>query len=98
MKAEYLLDFIKDEEKEEFKRKQMIESKSKKQFTLTEVRKQFLEIAKELTNEINRLEDLYENGEINIHMPSGEKFEIVEKTLYPTDDKVLFEIKTPESV
>ena len=42
--------------------------------------------------------NLYENGEINIHMPSGEKFEIVEKTLYPTDDKVLFEIKTPESV
>lgn len=64
MKAEYLLDFIKDEEKEEFKRKQMIESKSKKQFTLTEVRKQFLEIAKELTDEINRLEDLYEQGKI----------------------------------
>lgn len=64
MDAKYLLDFIKDEEKEEFKRKQMIESKSKKQFTLTEVRKQFLEIAKELTDEINRLEDLYEQGEI----------------------------------
>ena len=64
MKAEYLLDFIKDEEKEEFKRKQMIESKSKKQFTLTEIRKQFLEIAKELTDEINRLEDLYEQGKI----------------------------------
>lgn len=64
MKAEYLLDFIKDEEKEEFKRKQMIESKLKKQFTLTEVRKQFLEIAKELTDEINRLEDLYEQGKI----------------------------------
>lgn len=64
MKAEYLLDFIKDEEKEEFKRKQMIESKSKKQFTLTETRKQFLEIAKELTDEINRLEDLYEQGKI----------------------------------
>lgn len=64
MKAEYLLDFVKDEEKEEFKRKQMIESKSKKQFTLTEVRKQFLEIAKELTDEINRLEDLYEQGKI----------------------------------
>lgn len=64
MKAEYLLDFIKDEEKEEFKQKQMIESKSKKQFTLTEVRKQFLEIAKELTDEINRLEDLYEQGKI----------------------------------
>ncbi len=42
--------------------------------------------------------NLYENGEIHIHMPSGEEFEIVEKTLYPTDDKVLFEIKTPESV
>lgn len=64
MKVEYLLDFIKDEEKEEFKRKQMIESKSKNQFTLTETRKQFLEIAKELTNEINRLEDLYEQGKI----------------------------------
>lgn len=64
MKAEYLMDFIKDEEKEEFKRKKMIESKSKKQFTLTESRKQFLEIAKELTDEINRLEDLYERGEI----------------------------------
>lgn len=65
MKAKYLLDFIKDEEKEEFKRKQIIESKSKNQFTITEVRKQFLEIAKELTNEINRLEDLYKNGEID---------------------------------
>ena len=64
MKAKYLMDFVKDEEKEEFKRKQMIESKSKNQFTLTEVRKQFLEIAKELTDEINRLEDLYEQGEI----------------------------------
>lgn len=65
MKAKYLLDFIKDEEKEEFKRKQMIESKSKNQFTLTEVRKQFLEIAKELTNEINRLEDLYNDGQMD---------------------------------
>lgn len=65
MKTEYLLDFVKDEEKEEFKRKQMIESKSKKQFTLTETRKQFLEIAKELTNEINRLEDLYESGQMD---------------------------------
>lgn len=64
MKTEYLLDFIKDEEKEEFKQKQMIKNKSKKQFTLTEVRKQFLEIAKELTDEINKLEDLYERGEI----------------------------------
>ena len=66
MKTEYLLDFIKDEEKEEFKRKQIIESKSKKQFTLTETRKQFLEIAKELTNEINRLEDLYKDGKITL--------------------------------
>lgn len=65
MKAEYLLDFIKDEEKEEFKRKQMIENKSKNQFTRTETRKQFLEIAKELTNEINRLEDLYESGQMD---------------------------------
>ena len=64
MKAKYLLDFIKDEEKEEFKRKQMIENRSKNQFTLTEVRKQFLEIAKELTDEINRLEDLYKDGKI----------------------------------
>lgn len=64
MKAEYLLDFVKDEEKEEFKRKKMIESKSKKQFTLTEARKQFLEIAKELTDEINKLEDLYEQGKM----------------------------------
>lgn len=66
MKTKYLLDFIKDEEKEEFKRKQMIESKSKNQFTLTEVRKQFLEIAKELTDEINRLEDLYKDGQITL--------------------------------
>ena len=65
MKAKYLLDFIKDEEKEEFKRKQMIENKSKNQFTLTETKKQFLEIAKELTNEINRLEDLYKDGQID---------------------------------
>lgn len=65
MKTEYLLDFVKDEEKEEFKRKQMIENKSKNQFTKTEARKQFLEIAKELTNEINRLEDLYESGQMD---------------------------------
>lgn len=66
MKTKYLLDFVKDEEKEEFKRKQMIESKSKNQFTLTETRKQFLEIAKELTDEINRLEDLYKDGQITL--------------------------------
>lgn len=78
MKAEYLLDFIKDEEKEEFKRKQMIESKSKKQFTLTEVRKQFLEIAKELTDEINRLEDLYEQGEIPLEEYTKKKDMLME--------------------
>lgn len=65
MKSRYLIDFVKDEEKEEFKRKQTIENKSKNQFTQLEVRKQFLEIAKELTNEINRLEDLYESGQMN---------------------------------
>lgn len=78
MKAEYLLDFIKDEEKEEFKRKQMIESKSKKQFTLTETRKQFLEIAKELTDEINRLENLYENGEIPLEEYTKKKDVLME--------------------
>lgn len=78
MKAEYLMDFIKDEEKEEFKRKQMIESKSKKQFTLTETRKQFLEIAKELTDEINRLEDLYENGEITLEEYTRKKDVLME--------------------
>lgn len=78
MKAEYLLDFIKDEEKEEFKRKKMIESKSKKQFTLTESRKQFLEIAKELTDEINRLEDLYENGEITLEEYTRKKDVLME--------------------
>ena len=78
MKAEYLFDFIKDEEKEEFKRKQMIESKSKKQFTLTEVRKQFLEIAKELTDEINRLEDLYEQGEIPLEEYTRKKDVLME--------------------
>lgn len=78
MKAEYLLDFIKDEEKEEFKRKRMIESKSKKQFTLTESRKQFLEIAKELTDEINKLEDLYENGEIPLEEYTKKKDVLME--------------------
>lgn len=78
MKAEYLMDFIKDEEKEEFKRKKMIESKSKKQFTLTESRKQFLEIAKELTDEINRLEDLYENGEITLEEYTRKKDVLME--------------------
>lgn len=78
MKTEYLLDFIKDEEKEEFKRKQMIENKSKNQFTLTEVRKQFLEIAKELTDEINKLEDLYENGEITLEEYTRKKDVLME--------------------
>lgn len=78
MKTKYLLDFIKDEEKEEFKRKQMIENKSKNQFTLTEVRKQFLEIAKELTDEINKLEDLYENGEITLEEYTRKKDVLME--------------------
>lgn len=78
MKAEYLLDFIKDEKKEEFKRKQMIESKSKNQFTLTETRKQFLEIAKELTDEINKLEDLYEQGEIPLEEYTRKKDMLME--------------------
>lgn len=67
MKSEYLVDFIKDEEKEEFKKKVAAESRSKGkgQFTREEVRKQYLEIAKEITNEINKLEDLYEAGGIN---------------------------------
>ena len=78
MKTEYLLDFVKDEEKEEFKRKQMIESKSKNQFTLTETRKQFLEIAKELTNEINRLEDLYKDGQITLEEYTKKKDVLME--------------------
>lgn len=78
MKAEYLMDFIKDEEKEEFKRKQMIENKSKNQFTLTEARKQFLEIAKELTDEINKLEDLYEQGEIPLEEYTKKKDVLME--------------------
>ena len=78
MKTEYLLDFIKDEEKEEFKRKKMIENKSKKQFTLTETRKQFLEIAKELTDGINRLENLYENGEITLEEYTRKKDVLME--------------------
>ena len=78
MDAKYLLDFVKDEEKEEFKRKKMIENKSKKQFTLTETRKQFLEIAKELTDEINRLENLYENGEITLEEYTRKKDVLME--------------------
>ena len=78
MDTKYLLDFVKDEEKEEFKRKKMIENKSKKQFTLTETRKQFLEIAKELTDEINRLENLYENGEITLEEYTRKKDVLME--------------------
>ena len=78
MDAKYLLDFIKDEEKEEFKQKQMIENKSKNQFTLTEVRKQFLEIAKELTDEINRLEDLYKDGQIPLEEYTRKKDMLME--------------------
>ena len=78
MKTEYLLDFVKDEEKEEFKRKQMIESKSKNQFTQSESRKQFLEIAKELTNEINKLEDLYKDGQITLEEYTRKKDVLME--------------------
>lgn len=67
MKSEYLVDFIKDEEREDFKKKVAAEHKSERkgQFTREEVRKQYLEIAREITNEINKLEDLYEAGGIN---------------------------------
>lgn len=78
MKTKYLLDFVKDEEKEEFKRKQMIENKSKNQFTLTETRKQFLEIAKELTDEINKLEDLYKDGQITLEEYTRKKDVLME--------------------
>lgn len=78
MKSRYLIDFVKDEEKEEFKRKQTIENKSKNQFTQLEVRKQFLEIAKELTNEINRLEDLYESGQMNFEEYIKKKDTLIE--------------------
>ena len=67
MKSSYLVDFVKDEEKEEFKKKVAAEHRSERkgQFTREEVRKQYLETAKEITNEINKLEDLYEAGDIN---------------------------------
>lgn len=67
MKSSYLVDFIKDEEKEDFKRKVVAENRSKRegQFTREEIRKQYLAIAKQITNEINKLEDLYEAGRIN---------------------------------
>ena len=67
MKSKYLADFVKDEEREEFKRKVAAESRSERngQFTREEIRKQYLTIAKEITDEINRLEDLYEAGSIN---------------------------------
>lgn len=67
MKSKYMADFVKDEEREEFKRKVAAESRSERngQFTREEIRKQYLTIAKEITDEINRLEDLYEAGNIN---------------------------------
>ena len=67
MKSKYLVDFVKDEEREEFKRKVAAESRSERngQFTREEIRKQYLTIAKEITNEINKLEELYEAGDIN---------------------------------
>ena len=55
MKSRYLVDFIKDEEKDN----------SKGKFTREEIRKKYLEIAKEITDKINKLEDLYENDEID---------------------------------
>lgn len=67
MKSKYLIDFIKDEEKEDFKRKIAVENRSKKegQITREEIRKKYLEIAKEITDKINKLEDRYENCEID---------------------------------
>lgn len=67
MKNSYLVDFIKDEEREDFKRKVATENRLRRegQFTREEVRKQYLAIAKQITDEINRLEDLYEAGRIN---------------------------------
>ena len=63
MKAKYLIDFIKDEEKEEFKRKNTFENKS---FTKDKIREKYLEIAEEITNEINKLEDQYESGKMDL--------------------------------
>ena len=63
MKAKYLIDFIKDEEKEEFKRKNTFENKS---FTKDKIREKYLEIAEEITNEINKLEDQYESGQMDL--------------------------------
>lgn len=55
MKSRYLIDFIKDEEKDN----------SKSKFTREEIRKKYLEIAKEITDKIDKLEDQYENCEID---------------------------------
>ncbi len=63
MKAKYLMDFIKDEEKEEFKRKIALENKS---FTRSKIREKFLEIAEEITKKINDLEDQYESGQMDL--------------------------------
>lgn len=63
MKAKYLMDFIKDEEKEEFKRKIALENKS---FTRNKIREKFLEIAEEITKKINDLEDQYESGQMDL--------------------------------
>ena len=63
MKAKYLMDFIKDEEKEEFKRKNALENKS---FTRNKIREKYLEIAEEITQKINDLEDQYESGQMDL--------------------------------
>lgn len=63
MKTKYLMDFIKDEEKEEFKRKNALENKS---FTRNKIREKYLEIAEEITQKINDLEDQYESGQMDL--------------------------------
>lgn len=42
--------------------------------------------------------NLYESGDINIHLSDGEILKINEKTLYPTDDKVHFQINTESNI
>lgn len=63
MKAKYLMDFIKDEEKEEFKKQNDFGNKS---FTRNKIREKYLEIAEEITKKINDLEDQYESGQMDL--------------------------------
>ena len=42
--------------------------------------------------------NFYENGDINIRLSDGKILKINEKTLYPTDDKVRFEIGTESNI